>query len=405
METILITPPSTLKCKVALPSSKSISNRALILNALSGGSKESLDRLSDCDDTAVMLRAFDTLRRTDENPVTIDVGAAGTSMRFLTAFLSCYAERQCLLTGSERMKQRPIAPLVNALRELGADIQYEGEEGFPPLLISGKRLAGGELELDSTVSSQYVSALLMIAPTFPLGLRLRLKGDVISRPYINMTLSMLSQWGVQSSFLDNLITIEHQRILPHQYTVEADWSAASYWYQIRELWKQKGRGNAEVELIGLREPSLQGDSHIVDVFSQLSLRKPLSLNLVDMPDMAQTVIVTACLLRVPFRIEGLQSLHIKETDRVQALQKELSKLGFHIEEPSHGVVTFDGEREDFDSKEAVIDTYHDHRMALSFAPVCLVDGKIRIREPHVVTKSYPFFWDDLRSAGFNIVNL
>ncbi len=398
-----ITPPLRLQAEIRLPSSKSISNRALVLNALSGGDDDKLENLSDSDDTTVMINAFRSLSFNQQKPVVIDVGAAGTSMRFLTAYLSLREGVDCLLTGSERMKHRPIATLVDALRSLGADIDYDGEEGFPPLHICGKRLPGGEVTLDGGVSSQYISALLMIGASMPQGLRLTLRGDIISRPYIDMTLAMMRRWGVQSVIEGNVIHVPHQSYEPCHYRIEGDWSSASYWLQARALWNHRqGEDDARITLRGLDERSLQGDSHVAEVLERLSSGEPLHVNMVNMPDMVQTVVVTACLMRVPFRIEGTQSLHIKETDRVEALRRELAKMGFRIEETEHGTIEFDGQRTDVNPDDVVIDTYDDHRMALSFATACITDGHIAIRDPEVVSKSYPSFWNDLRKAGFSI---
>lgn len=396
-------PPVSLRAEVRLPASKSVSNRALVLNALSDGCDDKLENLSDSDDTAVMISAFESLSANRRKPIVIDVGAAGTSMRFLTAYLSTREGVDCLLTGSERMRHRPIATLVDALRDLGADIRYEGEDGFAPLRIQGKRLLGGEVKLDGGVSSQFISALLMIGACMPRGLRLTLLGDVISRPYIDMTLSMMRQWGVQSVVEGDVIHVPHQSYVPCRYRVEGDWSSASYWLQARALWNhQHGADDARVTLLGLNEPSIQGDSHVAEVLERLSTGEKLHVNLVNMPDMAQTIVVAACLMRVPFHIEGLQSLHIKETDRVEALRRETAKMGFRIEETEYGTIEFDGHRTDVNLDDVIIDTYEDHRMALSFAAACITEGRIVIRHPDVVSKSYPSFWEDLRKAGFTI---
>ncbi|MBP5741827.1 MAG: 3-phosphoshikimate 1-carboxyvinyltransferase, partial [Paludibacteraceae bacterium] len=300
--TYKITKPSALKASVSLPASKSISNRALILNALAKGDTNLLSNISDCDDTNVMLKAL-SFESND-----INIGAAGTSMRFLTAFLST-TPGTWNITGSERMKQRPIKILVDALRKIGADIEYTENEGFPPLRINGKELDGGEIELDGSVSSQYISALLMIAPKLKNGLSLRLTGEVISKPYIKMTLSMMNEFGVESRIDGNLIEVKPQTYRKTAYEIESDWSGASYWYEMVAI--NKG---GEIELKGLRKNSTQGDSKIAEMFKKygvntdytesgvtLSYDKSLEctddtveIDFVEQPDMAQTFVVTSC---------------------------------------------------------------------------------------------------------------
>ncbi len=405
---------------VQLPASKSISNRALVLNALAGGMIEDVANMSDCDDTNVLVAGLRSVgaqkeRGTRTDAQTIDIGAAGTSMRFLTTYLSLQAG-EWVLTGSERMKQRPIRLLVDALRALGTEIAYEGAEGFPPLRIKGGTLKGGAVTLESGVSSQYISSLLLCGGAMAEGLRLRLSGEVISEPYIEMTLRMLSEWGVEWTREENQIEVRAQHYAKRKYEVEPDWSSASYWYEAVAL---SGDAGARVTLPRLKQASLQGDSGIADLFEQMGVHTEwgtegvtlskgeriaarLDLNLVEMPDMAQTVIVTACVLGIPFEIGGLQSLHIKETDRIAALQKELGKLGYAIEETAHGVVRFDGKQAEETVEQVVIDTYKDHRMAMAFAPASLRRGALAINEPEVVSKSYPTYWDDLQKMGFAI---
>lgn len=403
----LLNAPASLHATVQLPASKSISNRALILHALSGGSTRP-ENLSDCDDTQVMIRALDHM------PDVIDIHAAGTAMRFLTAYL-CVTPGTHTITGTERMQQRPIRILVDALRTLGARIDYTGNEGFPPLHINGTQLTGSEIELAGNVSSQYISALLMIGAVLPVGLKLRLTGDIISRPYINLTLQLMHDFGAQAGWTsENSISVAPSGYHDTPFRVESDWSAASYWYQMTAL----ATGSPEVELLGLFANSAQGDSRGAELFARLGvqteytpqgvkLRKQghpvvrLDEDLVDIPDLAQTFVVTSCLLDVPFRFTGLQSLKIKETDRICALITELRKLGYVIHAEQDSILWWDGERCPTDEQPG-IDTYEDHRMAMAFAPACLVCPSIRINEPQVVSKSYPRYWDDLQAAGFGI---
>jgi len=403
----LLNAPASLYATVQLPASKSISNRALILHALSGGSTRP-ENLSDCDDTQVMIRALDHM------PDVIDIHAAGTAMRFLTAYL-CVTPGTHTITGTERMQQRPIRILVDALRTLGARIDYAGNEGFPPLCINGTQLTGSEIELAGNVSSQYISALLMIGAVLPVGLKLRLTGNIISRPYINLTLQLMHDFGAQAGWTsESSIDVTPGGYRDTPFRVESDWSAASYWYQMTAL----ATGSPEVELLGLFANSAQGDSRGAELFARLGvqteytpqgvkLRKQghpvvrLDEDLVDIPDLAQTFVVTSCLLDVPFRFTGLQSLKIKETDRICALITELRKLGYVVHAEQDSILWWDGERCPADEQPG-IDTYEDHRMAMAFAPACLVRPDIRINEPQVVSKSYPRYWDDLQAAGFGI---
>ena len=391
-----------------MPASKSISNRALLINALSKGTQWP-ENLSDCDDTQVMVKALRDM------PDTIDIGAAGTAMRFMTAFL-CVTAGTHVITGSERMCHRPIGILVNALRELGAEIAYTGEEGFPPLHITGKPLTGKTLEIPGNVSSQYISALLMVGPVLTNGLTLHLTGEVVSRPYIDMTLSLMNDFGAEATWSEkNSITVKARPYNPTPFCIENDWSAASYWYEMVALSADK---EAEVVLPNLRKESTQGDSRIQEFFRSLGVetdfltegirlrkskqqRNHLELDLVNQPDLAQTLVATCVALGVTFRFTGLQSLKIKETDRMLALENELKKLGFRIKQENDSVLSWNGERT---VKEALpcIDTYEDHRMAMALAPCCLRLGKMRIHNPQVVSKSYPSFWDDLAKVSFTL---
>jgi len=404
-----------------------------------------LSNISDCDDTKVMLAAFDKdvshYRFTANGSRIVDIGAAGTSMRFLTAYFASRPEMEVVMTGSERMKQRPIALLIDALRQLGAEIEYAAAEGFPPLRIHGKQLKGGTLTIDGSVSSQYISALLMIAPSLTEGLQLTLSGSITSVPYIEMTLGMLKQFGITSDWNreTNVIGIAPQAYNGQKYHVESDWSASSYWYEIAALAAHTGQSNA-ISLGGLHAQSLQGDAAIAHFFEALNVYSsykdeavtlnaerltadvalPLRLDFTSQPDLAQTLIAACCALNVPFRFTGLHTLRIKETDRVAALETELRKLGYVVVDrqvdkkagegdtsEDYGNTTvemsWDGTRCEAD-ETPVIATYKDHRMAMAFAPLSLVqpDLSILIDDPAVVSKSYPQYWEDLKRAGFTI---
>ncbi len=406
MMQIKVTAPAKIHTTIQLPSSKSISNRALIINALGNGTHHP-ENLSDCDDTRVMIRAL------NDDKETIDIMAAGTAMRFLTAYLSVTPGTR-IITGTERMQQRPIQVLVNALRELGADIEYVANDGFPPLRITGRKLRKDTISLPGNVSSQYISALLMIAPVLTNGLTIRLTGDIISRPYINLTLQLMNDFGVRAEWTDDhRLKVEPQAYHSTPFYVESDWSAASYWYQIVALSKE-----AEVTLPGLFKDSYQGDSQVAGIFRSLGVEtiykdktvilkkngksvERLDYDFINQPDLAQTFVVTCALLNIPFRFSGLQSLKIKETDRMAALITEMRKLGYILHETDGSVLSWEGERCTTEEHPA-IDTYEDHRMAMAFAPTCLALPEILINNPQVVSKSYPRYWEDLRQAGFII---
>lgn len=407
MEYLIKAPEDRLWASIQLPASKSISNRALILNALSY-SPHKIQNLAFCDDTDVMVEALNS------NSRDFDIKAAGTAMRFLTAFLSKIVG-EWTITGTERMKNRPIKLLVDALNSLGARIEYIEKEGYPPLRIFGSSLQGGEISLAGNVSSQYISALLMIAPLMENGLTLHLEGNIISRPYINLTLQLMEQYGVKATWNGQTIRVLPQEYKPIHFTVESDWSAASYWYEMMALSKHSG-----LELRGLFKDSLQGDAAGAKLFERLGVAtrfcdrgvrlknngdvtKKLVYNFVNEPDLAQTFVVTCVLLSVHFRFTGLQSLKIKETDRIEALKTELRKLGYVLTDINDSILEWNGERCEPDP-DPVIATYEDHRMAMAFAPAALVLPQgIRIADPKVVTKSYPTYWENLREAGFSII--
>ena len=417
-------PGTPIHAAIQLPASKSISNRALILHALAHG-KQTPCNLSDCDDTRVMVRAL------QGNPEHIDIMAAGTAMRFLTAYLSVTPGNR-IITGTQRMQQRPIRILVDSLRLLGAKIDYAGQEGFPPLRITGTELQGDEISLAGNVSSQYISSLLMMGAVLPKGLRLHLTGSIISRPYINLTLQLIHDFGGRAEWSsENSITVYPGGYRDVPFTVESDWSAASYWYQILALRgneerrmkneeSPKGDEHEAVELFGLFPRSYQGDSRGAEIFSRLGIHTEytdrgvrltlagtpvsrLEEDMVDIPDLAQTFVVTCCLMDIPFRFTGLQSLKIKETDRIAALITELRKLGYLVRSEQDSILLWDGERCPAENTP-IISTYEDHRMAMAFAPACIVLPQIVIDEPQVVSKSYPAYWEDLKKAGFTISN-
>lgn len=398
---------------IDLPLSKSISNRLLILNAL--GKIPTPSRLvADCDDTTSMLKALSS-----EPTGLVDIGAAGTAMRFLTAYYAVLPGSDVILDGSPRMRQRPIGPLVDALRQLGAHIEYKGHDGFPPVHVRGHLLEGGAVEIDGSISSQYTSALLMAAPAMTLGCELTLKGSPVSMSYIMMTLNMMAQRGARISMEeageDILI-----KVMPGLYNssegnvVEADWSAASYWYEYVAL------TGKPVALKGLSRVSLQGDAALTYLYEVLGVAEhwdedgTLVLNrsgrpdvdefegdMTETPDLAQTIMATCCGINLPFTLTGLSTLAIKETNRIEAMITELGKLGFVLTTDGHDTVSWDGTRTREVPPHPVINTYKDHRMAMSLAPLAAVTGDtVTIDDPEVVSKSYPQFWNHLKEVGF-----
>ena len=442
MTSYRIEAPHKLSGDIILPASKSISNRALIMGALSGSGKWPLN-LSDCDDTEVIVNALENM------PDVIDIKAAGTAMRFMTALLAATQSGTHILTGTERMQHRPIALLVDTLRRIGAKIEYAGEEGFPPLRITGSTLDGGYVEMSGSISSQYISALLMIGPILRDGLTLHLTDEIMSRPYIDLTLCMMRDFGAKAEWTSvDTIRVEPVPYTMPQYIVESDWSAASYWYEMMALTEQ---ADAELRLHGLMDGSRQGDSSVRYIFSLLgvstrfetrragvpntvTLRKNghrvprLDYDFANFPDLAQTVVVCCCGMGVPFHFKGLKTLKIKETDRINALITELGKLGYPLESRNDCELLWDGRcnptaigkspstlpapegerlrvgelRSGMGSGVRLsINTYQDHRMAMAFAPLA-IKQPIVINNPHVVSKSYPRFWEHLRQVGFSI---
>jgi 3-phosphoshikimate 1-carboxyvinyltransferase len=386
-----------------LPASKSISNRVLIIDALSGN-QSALNNLSDANDTQLMQALVNSGNET------IDVEDAGTTMRFLTAYFALTNQKKTI-TGTSRMKERPIGILVDALRTLGAEVQYLEKEGYPPLRTKGfSKQQANHLRIRGDVSSQFISALMMVAPVLPQGLTLGLEGKIGSRPYIEMTKSLMEHFGVKMQFLGNLITIPHQKYRPAQHTVESDWSAASYWFGFAAL-----ASSADIELPRLHLRSLQGDRLIVDIMARLGVNAgirgehlaltkinseaALEWDFTHCPDLAQTVAVVCAAKGIEGRFTGLESLRIKETDRIVALQQELRKIGADLVEASPSTWKLIPSKA-LPSKVS-IKTYKDHRMAMAFAPLAtLMD--VEIENPAVVRKSYPTFWDDVKSFGIQL---
>ena len=385
--------PDKIVMEVELPASKSISNRMLILNALCGGELHNVAR---CDDTDAMRRALATDTTASGAVATVNIGAAGTAMRFLTAYYATLEGSTVILDGTERMRHRPIALLVDALRRCGADIEYAGEEGFPPLRITGRKLSASHIEIAGNVSSQYISALLMVAPL--MGCRtVTLTGEIISLPYITMTLTLMRLMGVDCVMNGNNISIPADaHYVPCDFTVENDWSAASYWLEMQSLLPE-----SRITLKGLHSESAQGDSAVAGIFSPMGVTAPIILDLNETPDLAQTIVVTACLLGRHFHITGLRTLRIKETDRIDALCTQLRRLGYIITAGDDFSLSWNGER-CAPEPEPHISTFDDHRMAMAFAPAAVLFPGIVIDDVEVVSKSYPDFWRHLEAAGFTL---
>lgn len=408
-----LTAPERLSGHVNLPPSKSISNRALIIRALSGGRQE-VGNLSTCDDTQVMLRAL-----TDESP-SKDVESSGTSMRFLTAYLATL-NGQFTIDGTDRMRQRPIGSLVDALRQCGAHIDYMGNEGYPPLSIKGGQLEGGTVSMKGNISSQFVSALLMIGPVMQRGLRLKLEGEIISRPYIDLTIEMMQEAGAQVNWVDhnNELRVEPRPYVPTSHMVESDWTAVSYWYELVTL---MAATQPRLSFSHLQQKSMQGDAVVRYLYHMFGVkttfrRLPDGTTLTDIeatphkldqldfdfsnnPDLAQTVVCTCLGTGTHFRFTGLETLYIKETDRIAALISEARKLGFILESPAHGQLLWHGQQ--CTPTWQPIDTHQDHRMAMAFAPLAVKFPQLKISHPEVVGKSYPDFWKHLQQVGFTL---
>ncbi len=405
MQYKIVNQSTSVSGKVQLTTSKSITNRLLIIQALSKKDFTIYNR-STSKDTEALLKAL------KQRTGTTDIGPAGTAMRFLTAYFA-QQSKPMVLTGSERMKNRPIEKLVNALRSLGANIDYTEKKGYPPLAINPGGMTGGEVSIDGSISSQYITALLLIAPCLPKGLILTIENKLVSEAYVELTLKLMQYMGINYSWTDNQIIIRPQEYKGKDITVEADWSSASYWYEIAAFTE-----NADLSVYGLSVNSLQGDAAITTIFSHLGINtefredhvhltkgsKPVNSLKYDFsrcPDLVQTLAVTCAMMDIPFLFTGTETLRIKETDRIQALQNELRKLGYILHAPDDGMLLWEGEKI---RSQAIpeIETYEDHRMAMAFAPVSLINGEIRIKEPGVVVKSYPEYWTHLKQVGFDI---
>lgn len=405
-----------INTEIQLTGSKSECNRALIISALSNKLVK-VENLSNAADTVTLDGILNSLKEDSElkteDSRLVDVGPAGTAMRFLSAYLSA-KNGNFLLTGTERMKKRPIGILAEALKTIGADISYAESDGFPPLNINGPlNQTTAEVKIKGDISSQYISALLMIAPILPKGLTLEIEGELTSRPYVDMTLDMLAEVGIKHTWNENSISIEPQAFKAGTLVVEPDWSAASYWYSIAAL-----ADEAEINLPALKEKSLQGDSQIQKIMKifgidtsktetgisinnlGVSLDTNQILDLKTCPDLAQTIIVIAAALGKNMSFTGLETLKIKETDRIAALQNELAKIGVTLTEKNL-VYTLNTDELHFPEKISIA-TYEDHRMAMAFAPLALLINEVEIEDMQVVEKSYPFFWEDLKKAGFEV---
>lgn len=388
---------------MALPLSKSMSNRALMIGALTpGGVKPA--RVADCDDTRAMEAGLE--RRDGE----VNVGAAGTAMRFLAAYYASQPGVAVTLDGSERMRERPIGELVNALRSVGAEIEYGGEEGFPPLVIKGTELRGGDLEVDASVSSQFISALMMVGPTMEGGLRLTLKGRPVSRPYIAMTAAMMEAAGADVEFYNDTVEIAGSGYSRPTLDVELDWSAAAYAYEIQSL------ASGDFELPGLRAESCQGDSALAGIYRDLGVvtreneegvvleadpdcSPRLIMDMTENPDIVPSLVVNLCMLGIPFRLSGLETLRVKESDRVEALRQEMAKLGLMLTIEDAGTLSWERERVPV-AKMPRFATHDDHRLAMALAPVALYLPGIVIEDVEVVNKSFPDYWNQLGAMGF-----
>ncbi|WP_412766895.1 3-phosphoshikimate 1-carboxyvinyltransferase [Tenacibaculum polynesiense] len=405
MDLQLTTQHRTLKENITISGSKSESNRLLILQKLFTSLK--IENLSDSDDSNHLLEALQS------NNDTVNIGHAGTAMRFLTAYFSCQEGKEVVLTGSERMQNRPIGILVDALRSLGATIEYVAKEGYPPLKITGQKLKKNKVQINGNVSSQYISALSLVAPSLDKGLEIELIGKITSVPYINMTLSLLDELGVKNSFESNVIRIYPKEELEEKtIIVESDWSSASYFYSLVAL----SELGSTIELTAYKQNSLQGDSCLASIYEHFGVTTTfkensiiltkekevkttsLELDLKNAPDIAQTIAVTCFGLGVSCNLFGLHTLKIKETDRLEALKDELTKFGAVISVTNESLHL---ESSNEMNKDVTVKTYEDHRMAMAFAPLAL-KVPLRISEAMVVTKSYRNFWNDMQKIGMNI---
>lgn len=394
----------SLNGEVVLTASKSIANRLLMIQALCVESFE-IENLAKAKDTQTLNEIL-----SNKPSKTWDVGPAGTTMRFLCAYASSQEGVEVELRGTKRMHERPIGILVDALKSLGADIEYLENDGYPPLKIIGKTLPGGKVEMDGSVSSQFFSAVLLISPTLEKGIEIHFKGEVASRPYIEMTLKTMESYGVAHTWIDNVISVKPSKYNAKSSFVEADWSAASYWYEIAAFCEE-----VDFKITGLQEGSLQSDSACVDIYRSFGIESRFendgvrlvktgkanpsyNYDFTECPDIAQTVACSMFGLGVTGRLTGLESLRIKETDRVSAIKNEIEKLGGVVEVEGDDIII----KESKPFQSALIDTYEDHRMAMAFAPLAIVQY-LEIDEPEVVVKSYPEYWKDLKANGFEMI--
>ena len=411
----IIKPYKNLKGTINLPASKSESNRLMIIKHLSN-EKISVENLSGADDIKILSQALSKINNSKNNDDTIckiNVSDSGTAMRFLCALLSV-TPGKWLLTGSERMKQRPLKPLVDALKILNADINYTEKTGFPPILIKGKKLKNNKTEILSNVSSQYISALLLIAPALDNGLILKLKGKIISESYISMTLKILDTFGIKTQKTQDEIIIKKQNYKAKTYKIESDWTAASYWFEMACL-----ADDVDIFLKGLKKNSFQGDSILVEIYKNFgvksvfennglrllktNIKKPdfFNFNFISNPDIAQTIAATCIGMNINAELTGLNNLYIKETNRLLALKNEFDKLKSETEIINNKKFIIK-KSENTEIKNIIFDTYNDHRMAMCLAPLAICFNEININNPDVVKKSYPKFWDDLEKIGFEL---
>ncbi len=416
MNALLKKPTQPISGNIQLSGSKSISNRVLIIQALSKLHFK-INNLSESDDTKHLQKALELITENSNRIKTIDVGHAGTDMRFLTALLSI-TEGEFILTGSDRLKQRPFKPLVSALLELGADINYLNKNGFPPLKITGKTLQGKKLNIDSHISSQFISAILMIAPYIKNGLKLELVGTSVSVPYINMTIDIMKTFGASVEWNENLITIKPA---PYNYpennfNIESDWSSASYYYSIVAL----SPIGTRIQISTLQKNSLQPDSACSIIYNgfgvetifnnnTIELHKKenhqteiLKIDFITCPDIAQTIACTCLALNRGFDFTGLQTLVVKETNRIEALKNEFQKFNKTLHTTESSISFHVNEKNESLETPIEIDTYNDHRMAMAFAPLCLIYNNLQINNADVVSKSYPAFWEDLKRLEISI---
>lgn len=398
----------TLQSEILLPASKSISNRLLVMRSLEKALVH-FDNLSESDDTCLMRLYLSFIATCSDSkiPMVVDAHNAGTVFRFLTAYLA-QKPGKWLVTGSDRMKQRPVADLVAALRSVGAEIEYKEIEGYPSLMIYGKRLSGDEVEINASTSSQFVSAMMLVAPHFTNGLKIKLTGKAVSTSYIDMTLKLMRDFLVEVDYKDNEIHVQHGHYFVRKLTVEADWSSAAFWYQMVAF-----LSDARISLPGLQDKSTQGDRFLVEVFEKLGVHTEFSeqgvvlthsgktsseikFDFSDAPDIVPSVMTTCAALGVKGFFTGIEHLRVKESDRIAVMQNELGKIGAQIEKNGNGYELIPGKKT---SEQLVFESYKDHRIAMCLAPLALLYDEVKVGDPDVVIKSYPNYWKDLESTG------